>query len=188
MERVLLPTLAIILLSGCISLKDHSPKSLKKLEITKENLNSLEGRFKYKQDTVFGEIMRRPFTSFSGSNRSLTKRMFVFFPNSDYRNETEIELAFINSKKLRVSKYDGDSLLGSKLISGKIKNGYFYIRPRILIIPTFPLLYVHNFQQTRLALTGEDLIVDESVRMWAFAIIAGESNKGTNTAIYTRIK
>ena len=72
----------------------------------------------------------------------------------------------------------------TKRIKGKFKNGYFYVKPKVSLIPFFPVYYVHDIERVRISKVGDDIVVDHSVKMWGFALIAGATESGRSTSIY----
>lgn len=99
-----------------------------------------------------------------------------------------MEIKFISVKKGVVNVLQNDTVLFTKNIRGKIRNGYFYVRPKIFIIPFFPILYWHNFERVRIGKIGDDIVIDHTLRSWGFALFAGGSDNGQSTSIYKAIK
>jgi len=93
-----------------------------------------------------------------------------------------------NESVLFQEKKNG-KLIFKKSLRGKFKDGYFLFRPKFYILPFLPLAYAHNFERGRIGFTEDhQLILDYSKRMWAFALVAGSSEKGRTRSIYNRRK
>lgn len=182
--RILFFCLISFLMIGCKGLKDLSTKNVKVEKINQQNFKELNGTYSNRQDTVFGGIEHRPYRGVNEYNKTLLDRLFIFYPNETYHDSVIIKLDFISSKKARVQALKNDSIIFSRDIRGKIKRGYFYVRPRILMIPFFPVLYVHNFQRIRIGMVNDGIIIDHTIRMWGFALFAGASENGRSSAIY----
>ena len=83
--------------------------------------------------------------------------------------------------------YHNDKFVFSKNIRGKFRNGYFYRRPKVYVMPLIPLLFGYNFERTRIGITtNEDLIIDYTINMWGFALVAGSAEKGATSSIYKK--
>jgi hypothetical protein len=155
--------------------------------VTKENFTALNGFYRNKQDTVFGKIRHSPVHSIADNNESLIDRLFILLPDKrGFYEATLIDIEFISHKMATIKAYKNDSLIFTKNLRGKFKNGYFYVNPKMYIIPFPPLFYVHNFERVRLAKYEGDLIVDHTKMLWGFALLAGGSDYGRSTSIYSR--
>lgn len=178
-------TLILILISiGCKPLKNLSPTTYSIEPIPVNELTRLDGRYNNFQDTVFGKIEHFPLGGGVENNRTLLDRLFVNYPENGYDKWMFIEIKFTTNKNAVVYAYQNGALLFSKNIRGKLKNGYFYLRPKMFIIPFFPVFYWHNFERIRIGKTGNDIVVDHSLMSWGFALFAGGSDYGLSTSIY----
>ena len=183
--KVFLYLMLITFLSvSCSSLSNLSNSTYPITHLNKENFQNLNGIYENYQDTVFGKITHHPGRGFNENNISLLNRLFIFIPNEAYNEKTAIEIKFVTNRKAEINTYLDDSLITSRKIRGRFKQGYFYTRPKILIIPFFPVLYVHDFERVRIGKTESNLIIDHSIRSWGFALFAGGSDLGSNTSIY----
>ncbi len=173
---------------GCQTLSNLSPETIAVEPLEKSDFAKLNGRYCDAQDTVFGHIRQYPKPASLPNERSLARRLF--FSHNDWHEyeEKSVELTFTSQKKATVSLYQNDSLIYTKYIRGKFRDGYFYVRPKILFIPFFPVFYVHRFERARLGKMGNDLVVDHSICSTGFALLGGGSNNGRNTAIYRNNK
>lgn len=176
----------LILACSCKPLKNHSPSKNLLDTVAKENFTALNGVYKNKQDTVFGKIRHSPHHSIADNNESLIDRLFVLVPDKrGFYETTLVDIEFISKGKARIKAYRNDTLVFSKNLKGKFKDGYFYVNPRVYIIPFFPLYYVHNFERVRIAQYNGNLIVDHTKMLWGFAFMGGGSEYGSSTSIYS---
>ena len=97
-------------------------------------------------------------------------------------------MKFLSHKRATVTAYQNGAVLFSKSIRGRFKNGYFYAKPKMFIIPFFPIFYAHNFKRVRIGKIGSDLVIDHTLKSWGFALMAGGSDRGRSTSIYKRIE
>jgi hypothetical protein len=182
----LIALLIIIISMGCRPLKNLTPATYKIEPINKNEFTKLNGRYKNIQDTVFGKIEHYPGRGIDENNKGLLDRLFIFYPNNVYNKETTVEINFISNKKATISAYQNGAFLFTKTIRGKFKKNYFYVRPKVFIIPFFPVFYWHNFERVRIGKIGNDIILDHTLNSWAFVLIAGGSDSGFSTSIYKR--
>ena len=104
-------------------------------------------------------------------------------------NEKWIKIEFNTQETATISMYHNDKFLFSKDIHGKFKNGYFYLQPKVYVIPFIPLIFGYNFQRTRIGkTTDEGLLIDYKVNRWGFALIAGSQESGNASSIYAKKK
>jgi hypothetical protein len=181
--------LTILVLSSCKSLKNLSPQDYEIQGIDKENYSLLNGTYKNVQDTVFGEIVHMPGRGINENDLKLNDRLFLFVPEYGYYDSLDVKIDFVSKRKCVVSGLYQSDLIFSKKLRGKIKKGYFYVSPKFLIVPFFPIAYVHRFKRIRIGKTNSNnLVIDHTERMWAFALIAGALEKGRVTSIYEQIE
>jgi len=185
MKQIRLLTILLMTISiGCRPLKNLSPTTYSIEPIKKGEFAKLNGKYNNIQDTVFGKIEHYPGRGIDENNRMLIDRLFVFYPDKAYENGITVEIKFTSNKSATVNAYQNGTILFTKDIQGKFKNGYFYVRPKIFIIPFFPILYWHNFERVRIGKVGNNIIVDHTLKSWGFALFAGGSDNGNSTSIY----
>lgn len=180
---------AILLLStGCNSLSNLAPASYQIEQLNKNQFQNLNGIYRNYQDTAFGQIITTPKQGEKLKNYGLLDRLFIFIPNEAYSDSTLVEIEFVTDKKAIVKSYNNGMLIFSRKLKGELKNGYFYVNPKLLIIPFFPLVYYHTFEQVRIGKVGQNIIIDNSVKMCAFSLLFWGIgfDKGTMTTIYTK--
>jgi len=119
-----------------------------KIELSQSNINLLNGKFAndsfLNKDSIQGSLYWNFFDRGHNSKDSV-----------EY-----IKLEVLNTKKIKVSYFDGDTIVRSKVLKGKIRNGYFEFHKKYLIIPA---LYVNVFRNRSFRisiLTNGNLITD----------------------------
>lgn len=189
MKQIRLLIIFLVTISiGCRPLKNLSPTTYSIEPIQKGEFAKLNGKYNDIQDTVFGKMEHYPGSGIDENNKRLIDRLFIFYPNKASEKGITVEIKFTSNKKATVNTYQNGTILFTKNIHGKFKNGYFYVRPKIFIIPFFPILYWHNFERVRIGKIQDDIIVDHTLKSWGFAFIAGGSDNGLSTSIYKRRK
>lgn len=154
--------------------------------IKREDFSRLDGTYNNRQEIVFGQIVHMPYRGMNENDRILLDRLFVNFPDKAYEKDVELKIEFTSCRKATVTAYQNGQIFLTKNIRGKFKKGYFYVRPKVFVIPFFPVFYWHNFERVRLGKVGDDLVVDHTLRSWGFALFAGGLDKGCSTSIYKR--
>jgi len=187
-KRLIIKGLLIFIIlnltTGCQPLKNMSSNDYLIDNLQNNDFVKLNGTYKNSQDTVFGKIAHMPYRGINENNRNLLDRFFIFFPDKAYENDVTVKFEFISKRQANVCAYQNGQIFLSKKIRGKFKNGYFYVKPKIFLIPFFPILYVHNFERVRIGKFENDIVVDHTIKMWGFALFAGGSDSGQSTSIY----
>jgi hypothetical protein len=166
--------------------------------LSKNNYYRLNGNYLESHDTICGKLEHLPYAGFDElETQSLICQLFLSIPETYYRddkgeiiksNEKWVKIEFLSNKKAILSMYHKDKFVFSKTIHGKFKNGYFYLRPKMYVIPLIPIVFGYSFQRARIGLSGEDLLIDYSVNMWGFALFGGSSDKGYTSSVYRKKK
>ncbi|MGY6647322.1 hypothetical protein [Wenyingzhuangia sp. IMCC45574] len=186
---------SILLLQSCISLYRYNIDSIQKQNLTKENINLLNGQYNIKADSIIGCINDSPglYNNINSYN-DLTvllrlKKPENFWYDQNFQKITgnvEVKLQVISSRKILAKVYRDDKLVFEEIIKGKIYKGYFYLNAKILIIPFMPILYVHQFERTRIAISANFLKVEYSINELGFSIGGGGRSKGSCSSIYRK--
>jgi hypothetical protein len=185
MRRIKL-IIAIILLSSCSVIREnvHST-SHNKLEASRE---SIEGTFEnFPVEFELKEFRGKSFNY--ESNYYLWNVFSVHSGSVDHEvwKECYVQIDFLTDTKAEVRLIYKDSILDKRKIRGKLKDGYFYKRPSFVIVPLFPLVFGYNTGRYRLGLNeNQNLIIEESWNVWAFALIAGSDTKAQAFAKFKR--
>jgi hypothetical protein len=185
--KINLLILLLILSISCKPLKNLSPQNFEVEKIKKGEYEKLNGVYYNNQDTVFGNFIHLPGDHIDPKKIELINRLFFFFDENNWGKESSVELNFLSNKKAVVNCYQNDSLVYSKIIKGKLKKNYFYVRTTIFIIPFYPVFYWHNFEKVRIGKVGNHLIVDHTLNSYGFMLFAGGSINGRTSSIYLRV-
>lgn len=92
--------------------------------------------------------------------------------------ETKVKLDFINKRKVVVELLDKNGIvLKRKIVHGKLKDSYFYIRRKFMIYPFIPILYGYINRKSRFCIVDNNIHVDITKNLWIYALLAGASEK-----------
>ena len=184
----------VMILASCKPLSSLGIKKYPADPIRRENLSVLNGIYSNKYDTILGRLSHGPHAGFNPmANTSAVTQLFWSVPEAYYRNgngdeirpeDKWVKLEFSTKKKAFVSLYEKETLLFSKKIHGKLKNNFFYLRPKAFVLPFVPLLFGYNFERARIGKSGDNLIIDYSINRWGFALVAGSSDRGYTSSVY----
>lgn len=194
-------TLVILLPTSCTSLSKLGLNDYPNDKLSEHNFHELNGIYSNCHDTIIGRLEHAPYDGYSElemlNSQDIISQLFLKTPESSFRevngkiikpNEKWIKIEFLSKRKAIVSMYHNDRFVFSKIIHGKFRNGYFYLRPKIFIIPLVPLVFGYYFERARIGKSSEDLLIDHTINMWGFAIAAGSSEKGYTSSVYKRNK
>lgn len=109
---------------------------------------------------------------------------FQIGPASDWKKQT-VDIEFLSAKKAVFKLYEGDSLIDEKIVRGKFKDGYFYKRPFFVALPLVPVLFGYNTHRLRIGKAENVVVVDYKWNIWMFLMVAGQSEKGTSSQIFS---
>ncbi len=126
--------LAIFTLTSCATLK--SDKLVDgQVELTKENLNLLNGKYS-----------RNPVNQSEKWKGDLFWNFFTRGYNVGADSLCSVKIRVVDERNLDVTLLKNDSIIKSKVIKGKLKNGYFEMKRRIFFIPA---IYLNIFRTTK---------------------------------------
>ena len=77
------------------------------------------------------------------------------------RDSLYIDIHPSSKDKITFTLYDEQGLVRSKTIRGKYKDGYFYSRQKMVLVPFFPMLFHYNFQRFRIRQADHHLVIHE---------------------------
>ena len=151
--------LLISLFTSCATLK--SDKYVDgQIELTKENLNLLDGKF-----------TRNPINQSEKWKGDLFWNFYTKGYNVGADSICAVELKVINEKHLNVTLLKNDSIVKSKTLKGKIKNGYFEMRQRKFIVPA---VFLNIFRTTKFRiglLENKNLTTDYKQIAWGTGFV-----------------
>ncbi len=140
--------LLISIFTSCASLK--SDKFVDgQIELTKQNLTLINGKY-----------ARNPVNQSENWKGDLFWNFYTRGYNVGADSLCAVELKVIDEKHLDVTLMKNDSIIKSKVLKGKIKNGYFEMKRRVFFVPA---LYLNVFRTTKFRiglLENENLTTD----------------------------
>jgi len=180
---------------GCKPISKVGINNIHVKTIKGSNFKELNGIYSNRFDTVAGKIIHYPYDAVNDTQRvSILSQLFLRFPETAWRDENGkminpkekwIKIEFQSKNKAIISMYNKDKFVFAKQIHGKFKNGYFYLRPKVVVIPLIPLIFGYSFQRARIGKTNDDnLIIDCTLNRWWFALFAGFADKWFASSIY----
>ncbi len=174
---------------GCKPLANLNPNDLYIEQLNEKNCHLINGFYSNNQDTAFGKIVHTPGKERLKDYRNkLLERFFIVLPGEVYEKGVVVQIKCLSKTKINVTALQQGNEVFTRNIRGKYKNGYFYLRPKIIFIPFFPIYYVHNFERARISKTANSIMIDHTIRMWGFSIFAGSGDSGNSTSMYLELK
>lgn len=169
---------------SCATINHESIRTINKLD--KEDFRQLNGRYSNAPDDGRGRLLR---SQYNGEYRpeSLWANIDHYQPgsSSDWSNQT-VDIEFLSANKALFRLYQGDSLIDKKKVRGKFKDGYFYKRPFMVIMPFIPVLFGYNTNRLRIGKAENVIVVDYKWNIWMFFLLAGQSEKGQSSLIFSK--
>lgn len=185
--RNLLLIFLVITFSQCTPLKRMGFEEISTKNITKENYKNLEGT--YSNTPILYK------TKFSGIPYPYADTLTLFSilsgePNSSFKpdNPTDsVAIKLLSKNKILITLINEKEDIVNLTLRGRIKNGHFYSRTKGFVVPFIPILFGYRFERFRIGLIkNNNLSVDFRLNHWAFALIAGTTEKGSCSAIYEK--
>lgn len=182
---------------GCKPLARIGNEGLETEMISKDNFEELNGIYSNQSDTVIGRIKEDYKVRTTDLETTILDELLWMVPETAYRGEdgeaikaeeTWTSIEFYSKKRANIRLYHNDKVVCAKKIRGRFKNGYFYLRPKILILPLIPLFFGYSFERTRIGKSGDYLIIDSSGNTWMIAFISGAMNRGHTSASFEKQK
>jgi hypothetical protein len=169
---------------GCATIKHESFRTVDKLE--KTDFNKLNGRYSNNPSDGNGNILRSQYNGeYQLKSFWTSLDQYQIGSASDWSNQT-VEIEFVTAEKAIFRLYQGDSLIDKRRVRGKFKDGYFYARPFFVVMPLVPVLFGHNTHRMRIGKADDNLVVDYKWNIWMFFLIAGQSEKGQSSLIFSK--
>lgn len=193
---IFLLSCVLISLTGCkslsnLALTNCSPDSMK-LQSVKE----LNGVYANKSDTMRGSYYHAPYTGKKDPYQiSILEHLFINIPEEADRiiygistpdEQVYVDIKFISEKRFIMTAFQDDRFIFERVVRGKYRNGYFYLRPKKFVIPFIPLVFGYYFKKARIGKCGQRLVIDYRLNYWGFALAAGGSNKARTTSLYSQ--
>jgi hypothetical protein len=177
--------MAVLFMVGCQRLTNLCPAEYEIEKLNEEEFMKLNGVYSNHEDTVFGELSRAPIPRNGSSSENLTHGLYRPVAWKIEGAISSISLEFVSSKRAIIKGYGPTgTLFYTGKLKGKFKNGYFYLRPKIVVIPFFPILYIHRFERARISIANNYLVIDHTINRSGFALMGGGSDRGRITSVY----
>lgn len=169
---------------GCATIKHESFRTVDKLE--KMDFNKLNGKYSNNPTNGNGRIFRSQYNGEYRLKSFWTNiDQYQVGSSSDWDSQM-VEIDFLTSEKALFKLYQGDSLIDKKKVKGKFRDGYFYARPFFVVMPLVPVLFGHNTHRLRIGKSDDNLVVDYKWNIWMFFLIAGQSEKGQSSLVFSK--
>ncbi len=183
--KIIVQFLKISMLTiGCATIKHDSFQTIDKLE--KSDFRELNGLYSNNPIDGNGKILRSLYNGeYQAKSFWTNLEQYQTGSTSDWRNQT-VKVEFLTSEKAIFRLYQGNSLIDKRKVKGKFKDGYFYARPFFVVMPLVPVLFGHNTHRMRIGKADDNLVVDYKWNIWMFFLIAGQSEKGQSSLIFSK--
>jgi hypothetical protein len=196
MHSITILAILSIIMVGCKPISKVGIKNVHVEAITAGNFKELNGTYSNNFDTLAGKIIHYSYDALNDTQRvTILSQLFLNFPETAWRDENGkminpkekwIKIEFQSKNQAIISMYHNDKFIFAKNIHGRVKKGYFYLRPKPIIVPLFPLIFGYNFKKVRIGKVENNLIIDCTLNRWLFAIFAGSSDRWFASSIYKK--
>ncbi len=157
-----------IILYLCIILLNYSCATLKgseivnnKVELTKENLNLINGNYKI-NEKEYPSYLNYFLGSFFTNKESIL--VYKIKKKTDVKPLFFMTLSVLNKNKIKAELKINDSILKTYTIKGKIKNGYFEQNRKGYILPALLFNEYHSYK-FRIGLLNNGNIMTDSKKV-----------------------
>ncbi|MHC1703257.1 MAG: hypothetical protein AB9846_05055 [Tenuifilaceae bacterium] len=185
---ILLSITLTIALASCTSLSKIGIQEYKSENLSKSDFAKLNGIYRNYPDTAIGQIKESPYPR-NSEHLSLFNQFVIgqWGGTQEVFEKQLIKIEFLNHRKAIITLTENEKTLETKIIRGRFKDGYFYSRPKTIIIPIIPLLFGYYFNRFRIGRNGKYLTIDYTVNKWMAGFVVGESSKGHYSSIYKEL-
>lgn len=180
---VLFIGLSGLLTTSCAVISDIPNRELDKLD--KTDFKKLNGEFSNYPTATERKIEREMFQS-NYQTVTLWDQISNFKHIEDTCRTHSVTLEFASQKRVIAKLWNDGVLQETKVIKGKMKNGYFYRRPYFIAIPLVPLVFGYDTDRYRIGLVSNTVVIDYKWNYWGFAIAAGSFSEGQRSSNYER--
>ena len=170
---------------GCCEIKNIPIPKID--SINKNNYLNLNGQYSNspsKWDTLFwiGQTER------AYQPKSFWNSTYHFLREKPFANTSglTVSLSVETKRKLSLTLYQTDTLIATRIIRGKIKDGYFCVKSHFAITPFIPLVFGYSGFSYRIGKRDSTLLVDYRWKYWGFAILAGRSGRGQTRLFFNK--
>ncbi|AHM62794.1 hypothetical protein D770_22745 [Flammeovirgaceae bacterium 311] len=133
--------------------------------------------------------LSKPISVGDESQHNLLFERFKLSPTKNYADSASrffVQVQPVNKKTIALNLIKDSEIQKTKRIKGKYKDGYFYRRKQLIIVPFVPILFGFRAQRQRIGLENDLLIVDLRINMWVSFLIAGRFESSQQEAKYKR--
>lgn len=179
----------VTLLTSCASLKKNVDTG-NRIILTDSTLGLIEGRYEresvqldkdsFPSADLYWNLYANTYSFILGNDKGLNQKGDTNF----------IELKVVNKNKILSVYTSGSEVLTSKVLKGKVKNGYFVFRRKYLFLP-FVFANIYRNSKFRIGLLNDmNLIADYKEVGFAtiYVILPDFRNISENDMIFKRIK
>ena len=175
--------LILIVVSGCKPLASIEMNNQVVSPVDKDKYLELNGVYTNSHDVIERSLKQIP----GEYELTLINQLFRVGPYSIGKPEEQsIKIEFQSKKNAIVSMYQNTEFVFKKEIHGKFKHGYFYVRPKVFVLPLFPLIFGYRFRRTRIGKSGNYLIVNYNINEFVWFIAAVGSERGYASSLYKK--
>ena len=162
-----------ILFSSCISNRDLLKDSKENvINLTKKNLNGNYSSYSEKGYSLWKTLYEC---------KTLKKDTTLIYP------KTLINIEFDGNRTLKISAIDGNQIINTIELKGKIYKDYFSIKRNLLLIPIPFLYYRHSERKVIIGnYQNGNLIVKEGQEESLWILIAAGGSSGGSTNEYVK--
>jgi hypothetical protein len=180
-DRLITIIICGLLTVSCAVIKDTQNREFIKLE--KADFRKLNGEFSNYPTTSERIIVREMVKS---NYDSLTLWDQIGKHNELKSKVLTVTLDFESKTKAIARLWDSGELKQTKVVRGRIKNGYFYRRPFFVAIPLVPVVFGYNTYRYRIGLTKDSIIIDYKWNYYGFLVMAGSYSEGQTSSTYEK--
>ena len=174
-----------VFLQSCATIKDV--QHYKTDGIDKTNYTKLNGQYSnIHTDTTVISYNRSGGLEYTP--KTLWSHTYGYNYDKEKGNSQEqtVKLEFKTHRKILLSLYEKDSLIANRTIRGRIKNGFFYRKPHLVIIPLIPLVMSYHSYRYRIGFSNNSIVIDYSWKFWGIALIAGGAGNGQTSTTFKK--
>lgn len=135
--------------------------------------------------------LSKPISVTDKSERNFLFDRFRLTPTKSYADSAAkyvVELEPLNARTIQLSLMEGTEIIKTKKLKGRYRDGYFYSRRQLIVVPFIPVLFGYRVQRQRIGLEAGKLVVDLRQKIWVSFLVAGRAENSQQEAKYNRIE
>lgn len=181
MRLLALTIFSILVLSRCAVIRNSDRPDLKKLN--ESNFREFKGEYSNVAIDTSDVSYVPKFISLWSVANYYDK---ISVNQTNWKKQT-VKIYFLRNDKMCFQLYDEGRFISQKILTGRIKDDYFYESLHGFIVPFIPLWFGYDFERRRIGFKENQLIIDISESYWMAALIAGNSYKKQRVLGYKKI-